>query len=94
MDEAECDVLAFMTFPRAHWSQIYSTNPLERLNAEIKRGTNVVGIVPNPASCLRLARALFAECSSANASAARREPRANVVQTSSSCTRCPARSSR
>jgi putative transposase len=41
MDEAENDVLAFMTFPRAHWTQIYSTNPLERLNAEIKRRTNV-----------------------------------------------------
>ena len=36
MDDAENDVLAFMTFPRAHWTQIYSTNPLERLNAEIK----------------------------------------------------------
>jgi transposase-like protein len=36
MDGAENDVLAFMTFPRAHWAQIYSTNPLERLNAEIK----------------------------------------------------------
>jgi transposase-like protein len=46
MDEAENDVLAFMTFPRAHWAQIYSTNPLERLNAEIKRRTNVVGIFP------------------------------------------------
>ena len=44
MDEAENDVLAFITFPRAHWAQIYSTNPLERLNAEIKRRTNVVGI--------------------------------------------------
>jgi putative transposase len=37
MDDAEHDVLAFMTFPKAHWAQIYSTNPLERLNAEIKR---------------------------------------------------------
>ena len=43
MDEAENDMLALMTFPRAHWSQIHSTNPLERLNAEIKRRTNVVG---------------------------------------------------
>jgi putative transposase len=50
MDEAESDVLAFMTFPRAHWTQIYSTNPLERLNAEIKRRTRVVGIFPNDAS--------------------------------------------
>ncbi len=52
MDAAENDVLAFMTFPRAHWTQIYSTNPLERLNAEIKRRTNVVGIFPNDASTL------------------------------------------
>jgi putative transposase len=43
-----------MTFPRAHWPQIYSTNPLERLNAEIKRRTNVVGIFPNDASITRL----------------------------------------
>ena len=40
IDEAEHDVLAFMGSPRAHWTQIYSTNPLERLNAEIKRRTN------------------------------------------------------
>jgi len=43
-----------MTFPKAHWAQIYSTNPLERLNAEIKRRTNVVGIFPNDASITRL----------------------------------------
>ena len=61
MDEAECDVLAFMTFPRAHWTQIYSTNPLERLNAEIKRRTNVVGIFPNDASITRLVGAMMLE---------------------------------
>lgn len=54
MDEAANDVLAFMTFPRAHGSQIYSTNPLERLNAEIKRRTTVVGIFPDDASIVRL----------------------------------------
>jgi len=57
----ECDVLAFMTFPRAHWTQIYSTNPLERLNAEIKRRTNVVGIFPNDASITRLVGAMMLE---------------------------------
>jgi len=61
MDEAEHDVLAFMTFPRAHWPQIYSTNPLERLNAEIKRRTNVVGIFPNDASITRLVGAMMLE---------------------------------
>ncbi len=61
MDEAENDVLAFMTFPRAHWTQIYSTNPLVRLNAEIKRRTNVVGIFPNDASITRLVGAMMLE---------------------------------
>ncbi len=61
MDEAEHDVLAFMTFPRAHWTQIHSTNPLERLNVEIKRRTNVVGIFPNDASITRLVGAMMLE---------------------------------
>ena len=61
MGEAENDVPAFMTFPRAHWIQIYSTNPLERLNAEIKRPTNVVGIFPNDASITRLVGATMLE---------------------------------
>ena len=50
-----------MTFPRAHWPQIYSTNPLERLNAEIKRRTNVVGIFPNDAAITRLVGAMMLE---------------------------------
>ena len=61
MDDAENDVLAFMTFPRSHWPQIYSTNPLERLNAEIKRRTNVVGIFPNDAAIARLVGAMMLE---------------------------------
>jgi putative transposase len=61
MDEAENDVLAFMTFPRAHWKQTYSTNPLERFNAEIKRRTNVVGIFPNDASITRPVGAMMLE---------------------------------
>ena len=61
MDEAENDVLAFMTFPTARWAQIYSTNPLERLSAEIKRRTNVVGIFPNDASIVRLVGATMLE---------------------------------
>jgi len=61
MDEAENDVLAFMSFPKAHRTQIHSTNPLERVNAEIKRRTNVVGIFPNEAAIVRLVGALLLE---------------------------------
>jgi len=61
MDRAEHEVLAYMDFPRAHWLQIHSTNPLERLNAEIKRRTNVVGIFPNDRAVTRLVGALLLE---------------------------------
>jgi len=61
MDDAEPDVLAFMSFPKAHRTQIHSTNPLERLNAEIKRRTNVVGIFPNEAAITRLVGAMLLE---------------------------------
>jgi transposase-like protein len=44
--QAEDDVLAYMAFLRDHWTRIYSTNPLERLNKEVKRRTNVVGVFP------------------------------------------------
>jgi putative transposase len=47
MDTSEEDVLAYTAFAKEHWTQIHSTNPLERLNKEIKRRTNVVGIFPN-----------------------------------------------
>jgi transposase-like protein len=59
-DAAE-DVLAFSAFPQAHWRKIWSTNPLERLNGEIKRRTNVVGIFPNDASVVRLVTAVIVE---------------------------------
>jgi len=61
MDGARDDVLAYMTFPREHWPQIASTNPLERLNGEIKRRADVVGIFPNDRSVIRLVGALMLE---------------------------------
>jgi transposase-like protein len=61
--EAENDVLAYMSFPEEHWTRIYSTNPLERLNKEVKRRTNVVGIFPDGASVIRLVGAVLMETS-------------------------------
>ena len=61
MDEAEADVLAYMSFPAEHWSKLHSTNGLERLNGEIKRRTDVVGIFPNDAAIVRLAGAILLE---------------------------------
>ena len=61
MNEAKADVLAFAAFPRAHWQKIWSNNPIERLNKEIKRRADVVEIFPNPAAFLRLATAVVIE---------------------------------
>ena len=61
MDQSRDDVLTYMDFPNDHWNQIASTNPLERLNKEIKRRTNVVGIFPNDDAVVRLVGALMLE---------------------------------
>jgi putative transposase len=59
--DAKEEITAFADFPEAHWRKVWSTNPLERLNKEVKRRTDVVGIFPNPAALLRLASCVLIE---------------------------------
>jgi len=61
LEEAECDVLAYMSFPAEHWTRLYSTNPLERLNREVKRRTDVVGVFANVEAVERLVGSLLIE---------------------------------
>jgi putative transposase len=61
MRAARCDVLDFCAFPTAHWRKIWSNNPLERLNKEVTRRCNVVGIFPNDTAALRLIGAVLAD---------------------------------
>ena len=86
MDEAQHDVLAYMSFPREHRQKLHSTNPLKRLNGEIKRRTNVVGIFPNEDAITRLVGAILLEQNDEWAVSRRFMTLESIAQTSNNLT--------
>ena len=86
MDEAQHDVLAYMSFPREHRQKLHSTNLLERLNGEIKRRTNVVGIFPNENAITRLVGAILLEQNDEWAVSRRYMTLESIAQTSDNLT--------
>ena len=82
---AEADVCAYASFPRAHWRKIASTNPLERVNKEIKRRSNVVGIFPDDASVIR--RSVTAQSSCCSRKTAPTSQGGRVARAATSCVR-------
>ena len=86
MDEAQHDVLAYMSFPREHRQKLHSTNPLERLNGAIKRRTNVVGIFPNEDAITRLVSAILLEQNDEWAVSRRYMTLESIAQTSDNLT--------
>jgi transposase-like protein len=72
LEAMEADVLAYTAFPTGHWSKIWSNNPIERLNRELKRRTDLVGIFPDKASVIRLVGALLVEINDEMIAAERR----------------------
>ena len=87
--DAADDITDFADFPVPHWKKIWSTNPLERLNKEIKRRTDVVGVFPNPAALLRLAGSVLVEALPTNTTSPRPPWRCSTRPTNTSRTMQP-----